>query len=106
MHGNDMNRPAPGMTHRPSVETDRKKGEGPMRRNRGLNNLKRQVLMMSVGVFACEAGTLAGAQEIKVGGAGPAIGTMRMLADEYNRTHERPKVTVLAASLGSAGGVR
>ncbi|MGT2477591.1 substrate-binding domain-containing protein [Paraburkholderia terrae] len=49
---------------------------------------------------------LAAADEIKVGGAGPAMGTMRLLAERYNQTHDDPKIKVLAASLGSAGGIR
>jgi len=50
--------------------------------------------------------SLAVADEVKIGGAGPAMGTMRLLAERYNQTHDTPKMTVLAASLGSAGGIR
>jgi len=47
----------------------------------------------------------AGADEIKIGGAGPAVGTMRLLGEAYTRLHPLTKVNVLP-SLGSAGGVR
>ncbi|MFC0401393.1 substrate-binding domain-containing protein [Paraburkholderia rhizosphaerae] len=50
--------------------------------------------------------SLAIADDIKIGGAGPAMGTMRLLAERYNQTHDAPKISVLAASLGSAGGIR
>ncbi|BDC46054.1 substrate-binding domain-containing protein [Paraburkholderia terrae] len=50
--------------------------------------------------------SLAAADEIKLAGAGPPLGTMRLLAERYNQTHDNPKVKVLAASLGSAGGIR
>jgi phosphate transport system substrate-binding protein len=49
---------------------------------------------------------LAAGDEIKIGGAGPAMGTMRLLAERYNQRHDDPKIKVLAASLGSAGGIR
>lgn len=50
--------------------------------------------------------SLAAGEEIKIGGAGPAMGTMRLLAERYNQTHDQPKIKVLASSLGSAGGIR
>lgn len=52
------------------------------------------------------ASSLAVADELKIGGAGPAMGTMRLLAERFNQTHDQPKISVLAASLGSAGGIR
>jgi phosphate transport system substrate-binding protein len=69
--------------------------------------MRRRGLLVRAGMTcALLASSLAVADEIKVGGAGPAMGTMRLLAERYNQTHDEPKITVLAASLGSAGGIR
>ncbi len=45
------------------------------------------------------------AQEIKVGGTGGALGTMKLMAQSFTRQYPQMKVTVLP-SLGSGGGIR
>jgi len=44
-------------------------------------------------------------QEIKIGGTGGALGTMKALADAYRESHPEAQITVLP-SLGSTGGVK
>jgi phosphate transport system substrate-binding protein len=46
----------------------------------------------------------AGAEEIRIGGSGTALGTLRMLGDAYTKLRPDVKVTVLP-SMGAAGGV-
>ena len=45
------------------------------------------------------------AAEIHIGGTGNALGTMKLLARAYNKTHTDNKIVVLE-SLGSTGGIR
>ncbi|WP_245841405.1 substrate-binding domain-containing protein [Paraburkholderia ribeironis] len=84
------------------VETGRKE----MREKRNMKMRGRSLLVRTGVTCALLAASLAAAEEIKIGGAGPAMGTMRLLAERYNQTHDEPKIKVLAASLGSAGGIR
>ena len=55
----------------------------------------------------------AGAQDLKIGGAGPLIGTMELLAEAYNKSHPGLRVEVVprdkennALSMGTSGGIR
>ena len=52
-------------------------------------------------VFACNAA----AETLRIGGTGGALGTMRLLGEEFRKTHPQLEVEVLP-SLGSPGGVR
>lgn len=47
----------------------------------------------------------ASAQEVKIGGTGAALGTMKILADAYARRHPDFKFVVLP-SLGTSGGIK
>lgn len=49
--------------------------------------------------------TPAHAEEIRIGGTGSALGTMRLLAAAYTRSHPEVGITVLP-SVGSRGGIK
>jgi phosphate transport system substrate-binding protein len=59
----------------------------------------------------CTIGATAAAQDLKIGGAGPLIGTMEMLADTYNKAHPGSRVEVVprknnkAISMGTKKGI-
>lgn len=55
--------------------------------------------------LAMMVSAIAGAQEIKVGGTGAALGTMQVLAQAYAATQPNAKITVLP-SMGSGGGIK
>ena len=45
------------------------------------------------------------AQELRIGGTGAALGTMRLLAQAYAQSHPDARITVLP-SMGSGGGIK
>jgi phosphate transport system substrate-binding protein len=49
-------------------------------------------------------GGQAGAEEIRIGGTGAGLGTMRLLADAYTARHDNVRMVVLP-SIGSGGGI-
>lgn len=59
----------------------------------------------SIAALGLMLGATAGAQEIKIGGTGAALGTMQVLAQAYARTQADAKITVLP-SMGSGGGIK
>jgi phosphate transport system substrate-binding protein len=68
-----------------------------------LNSLARLITLtvFSTAVICVNAS----AQEVKIGGTGSGLGTMKILADAYARQHREFKHTVLP-SLGSTGGIK
>lgn len=56
-------------------------------------------------VLSLTLSPLAVGEEIKIGGTGNALGTMRLLADAFKRKHPDTQVTVLA-SLGTSGALK
>jgi phosphate transport system substrate-binding protein len=55
----------------------------------------------ALALFACACA----ADTLRIGGTGAALGTMRLLGEEFRKTHPRAEVEVLP-SLGSPGGIR
>ena len=59
-------------------------------------------LLLSMAVLLSACGLRA--DEVKIGGTGNALGTMRLLAEAYSRKNSDVKVTVLS-SIGSSGAI-
>ncbi|WP_170164746.1 PstS family phosphate ABC transporter substrate-binding protein [Thiocapsa rosea] len=62
------------------------------------------VLLAGVTALSCGPG-MAHAEEIKIGGTGGALATMRILGEAYSAAHPGTEITVLP-SLGSSGGIK
>ena len=70
------------------------------------NVIRRHTVAAAALVFATLlVSPLAAGDEIKVGGTGNALGTLRLLGDAYMRKHPGARVTVLS-SLGSSGALK
>jgi phosphate transport system substrate-binding protein len=62
-------------------------------------------LLASFAAAALATGASAETMEIKIGGTGAALGTMRLLAEAYGKTQPDARITVLP-SMGSGGGIK
>ena len=80
---------------------DRRDNEGNRRMKRFFPSIGFFTLLM----FTTLPGAPAGAAELKMGGTGGDLGTLRLLADAYAAKHPDLKITVFP-SLGSGGGIR
>lgn len=73
--------------------------------NRKTNPFRHAVIAGALALAATLVSPLAVGEEIKIGGTGNALGTMRLLGDAYMRKHPDTKVTILP-SLGSSGAFK
>lgn len=71
---------------------------------RGGRGLARQVGLL-LGLLAWAAGGAAGAQELRLGGTGTALGTMQLLGEAWRKSQSGAQLRVLR-SLGSGGGIK
>ncbi len=72
----------------------------------GLRRHSRRWMTVAItGVFVAVLGSAAAASEIKIGGTGNALGTMRLLAKTYAKQHPDAQVVVLP-SLGTSGAIK
>ena len=71
--------------------------------NRFVTSLIRSVVVVATFCLLFTAGSFAAT--LKIGGTGAALGTMRILADQFVR--KRPDISVVIPdSLGSGGGIK
>lgn len=73
--------------------------------NRKTNTFRHAVIAGTLALAATLVSPLAAGDEIKIGGTGNALGTMRLLGDAYMRKYPEAKVIVLS-SLGSSGALK
>jgi len=62
------------------------------------------ILGTAAALICCSAVSVH-AQDIRIGGTGAALGTMKLLAEAYARSHPDARITVLP-SIGSGGGIK
>ena len=63
------------------------------------------VLTVSLCAFRSELYAAGAAKEIKIGGTGTALATMKLLGEQFRKKHPDVTITVLP-SLGSSGGIK
>ena len=72
------------------------------------NNITRRFMAVSL-LFSVVFMTLLpmahAGEELKLGGSGSCLGTMRLLAEQFQKTHPDVRITVVP-SLGSSGGIK
>lgn len=72
------------------------------------NNITRRFMAVSL-LFSVISMTLLpmaqAGEELKLGGSGSCLGTMRLLAEQFQKTHPDVRITVVP-SLGSSGGIK
>jgi phosphate transport system substrate-binding protein len=71
----------------------------------GLRCKRAVILAACVSAFLPELIAAASAEEIKLGGTGAALGTMRLLANEFKVSHPGMRITTVP-NLGSWGGIK
>jgi phosphate transport system substrate-binding protein len=73
-----------------------------MKQRSGLANMVIGAILLACGVFPA---TVSAETLIKVGGTGSALGIMKLLAEEYEKSHPGVRVRIMP-SLGSTGGIK
>lgn len=68
-------------------------------------NILRTLLLIAIITASLLPKSAFGTDILKIGGAGSALGSMRLLADSFEKSHPGVKVQVLP-SVGSPGGIK
>jgi phosphate transport system substrate-binding protein len=62
-------------------------------------------IVVAVALLLCAVPGIAGADELRIGGTGAALGTMQLLGEAFGARHPDIKIRIVP-SLGSAGGIQ